>query len=385
MTGGGSGGHITPILAVAHELKQRDKSVELVYIGQRGDQLLDIPEKNENIDHVYSVRAGKFRRYHGVGWRQLLGIPTILKNLRDAFWVVIGICQSYRLLSRLKPDVIFIKGGFVGVPVGLAAAKKHIPFVTHDSDALPGLANRIISRWAAIHAVGLPKEIYNYPQDKTVTVGVPVQSEFSNVDASQQSAFKKQIGVNEPSKLIFITGGGNGALKLNDVVVNLIPNLIAAYADLYVVHVAGRKHEALITEKYDEFVSNKELRNHIIVKGFLTELYAYSGAADVIITRAGATTLAELAIQHKACVVVPNPLLTGGHQIKNADYLSEKQAIICVPESKLHQEPQAMEQAVRTLLDNPKLRQDMGDRFATFAAPDSASKLAEVILDVAKK
>src|SRR5207253_4160634 len=121
------------------------------------------------------------------GWKNLIDIPMMLKNLRDAFRVVIGMWQSYRLLKKLKPSVIFIKGGFVGVPVGLAAAKRKIPYVTHDSDVLPGLANHIIARWASAHAVAMPKQLYHYPQDKTYTVGVPVSGEYREVTYHLQS------------------------------------------------------------------------------------------------------------------------------------------------------------------------------------------------------
>src|SRR5579862_7870303 len=178
LSGGGSGGHITPLLAVAAELKKLQPDIHIIYVGQRGDKLADIPAHDHNIDEVHTVRAGKFRRYHGEGIKQVLDVQTVLKNVRDAGRVVRGLDESRRLLKRLKPDLVFIKGGFVGVPVGLAAAQLHIPFITHDSDAVPGLANRIIARWATAHAVALPKELYNYPADKTFTVGVPISSDF---------------------------------------------------------------------------------------------------------------------------------------------------------------------------------------------------------------
>ncbi len=121
------------------------------------------------------------------------------------------------------------------------------------------------------------------------------------------------------------------------------------------------------------------------MKSFVTELYAYSGAADVVVTRAGATNLAEFAIQQKACIVVPNPLLTGGHQVKNAQYLAEQQAVLCVTEAQLTKEPRAMEQAVRNLLDNAKEREAMGQRFGTFARADAAKVLAMLLLEQAKQ
>jgi UDP-N-acetylglucosamine--N-acetylmuramyl-(pentapeptide) pyrophosphoryl-undecaprenol N-acetylglucosamine transferase len=156
VTGGGSGGHITPILAVAAELKQLDKSIRIVYIGQTGDKLADIPAADPHIDEVFTVRAGKFRRYHGEGWRQLLDIDTQLKNVRDAILVLIGLWQSFWLVRRLQPQVIFSRGGFVSVPVSLGGWLNHVPYITHDSDSMPSLANRLIARWAHLHAVALP-------------------------------------------------------------------------------------------------------------------------------------------------------------------------------------------------------------------------------------
>jgi UDP-N-acetylglucosamine--N-acetylmuramyl-(pentapeptide) pyrophosphoryl-undecaprenol N-acetylglucosamine transferase len=384
LTGGGSGGHITPIIAVAREIKRLQPDAQLIYIGQRGDQLLDVPRESKYIDEVYAVRAGKLRRYHGEGVRQIFDIPTLAKNVRDAWRTAAGIWQSYRLLGKIKPDCVFIKGGFVGVPVGLAAAKRHIPYVTHDSDALPGLANRIIARWASLHAVGLPKEVYPYPSSKTVTVGVPVQSDFHRVTPEQQIVYKKQIGQAHAGKILFVTGGGNGALTLNDAVAKFVPAMIASYPDLVVVHVTGRTHEATFTDKYDRALERSDQRERVIVKGFVTDLYAYSGAADVVLTRAGATNLAEFAIQHKACIVVPNPLLAGGHQIKNAQLLSNRNAVISVTEAQLVNDPSAMEQAVRDLLNDPKERQALGRRFGEFAKTDAATQLAMLLLKQAK-
>ena len=152
------GGHITPLLAVAHELKRIEPDCKIVYIGQRGDDFIASVANNSDIDASYTIRAGKFRRYHAGKLKQLFDLPTIAKNIRDIWRVLVGKCQSWYLLRKIKPDIIFIKGAYVGAPVGLAAAWLHIPYVTHDADAIPGLANRIIARWASAHAVALPKK-----------------------------------------------------------------------------------------------------------------------------------------------------------------------------------------------------------------------------------
>jgi UDP-N-acetylglucosamine--N-acetylmuramyl-(pentapeptide) pyrophosphoryl-undecaprenol N-acetylglucosamine transferase len=384
LTGGGSGGHITPILAVAAELKKIQPDIQIFYIGQSGDQLSDVPAGSPYIDQVYAVRAGKFRRYHGEGIKQIFDVMTLLKNVRDAWRVLIGTVQSYRLLGKIKPDCIFIKGGFVGVPVGLAAAKRHIPYITHDSDAIPGLANRSIARWAKLHAVGQPKELYKYPQDKTVMVGVPLQDTFRAVDLHQKMVFRQQLKIDENAKLIFITGGGNGALSLNKFVLAIIPSLLGIYPSLRVVHITGRLHEELISKMYDELLPN-DVRGRVLVRGYIIDLYVYSGASDVIITRAGATNLAEFALQQKACIVIPNPKLTGGHQLINAEYLANQRAVICLTENTLEHDPQVLQKSIRSLLDNPSNGLEMGKRLAALAKPDAAHALAVLLLNEIKK
>ena len=384
VTGGGSGGHITPILAVAHRLKVLRPGCEIIYIGQTGDSLGDIPAQDPHIDAVYTVRAGKLRRYHGEGLRQLLDVPTVAKNIRDVGFVVAGLGQSYKLLRRLKPDVVFIKGGFVGVPVGLAAARLGIPYITHDSDALPGLANRLIAPWAAKHAVALPAEVYKYPADRTVTVGVPVSHHFEPLDEAGLAAARQRIGLQPGQRAVLVTGGGLGAHRLNTAVLSSAHALLSCYAEVVLYHMSGRSLQTELEKSYDEAMEKKN-RPRVRVIGFATNLYDYSAAADVVITRAGGTSMAEFAVQAKACIVVPNPQLTGGHQSKNAQILSERQAARVVSEPELLHTPAALWPVIRELLDDDSARQQLGARLHTLAQPDAARKLAMLLLEEADK
>ncbi len=384
MTGGGSGGHITPILAVAHELKQLRPDVEIIYIGQTGDGLGDVPEQDENVDRVATIRAGKLRRYHGEGWRQLFDVVTLYKNLRDVIWVLVGLWQSFWLLKRERPDVIFIKGGFVGVPIGLAAAVHGIPYVTHDSDALPGLANRLIAPWAKIHAVALPKEVYTtYPKQKVITVGVPISHHFQDLSADQLRAWRKQLGLQHATKIVFVTGGGNGADRLNKAVMNCASELLERYPKLMIVHLTGRSLEDDARRRYKQVVETADLER-VIVKGFVTNLYQYSGVADVVVTRAGGSSMAEFAAQAKACIVVPNPQLTGGHQLKNAKVLADRKAIRLVSEDTVNDDPRALMPALTDLLDHPALATKLGERLHELAQPNAAHLLAVILLEVAE-
>ncbi len=381
MTGGGSGGHITPVLAVAHELKKLRPEVEIDYIGQTGDTLGDVPEGDANIDHVYTVRAGKFRRYHGEGLKQLLDLSTLYKNLRDAVWVLVGLGQSYALLGRLKPQVILTRGSFVSVPVCLAAALRGIPYITHDSDAIPSLANRIIARWAKAHAVALPKEVYSYPPGKTITVGVPISHRFHPETSEQIVHLRSQLQLPHDAQVLLVTGGGLGAQRLNAAVVACVPDLLTRYPDLWIVHLAGRLDEANIRREYKRELPPKH-QDRVVVKGFVTNMPDYSGASDVIITRAGGTSMAEFAAQAKPIVVVPNPQLTGGHQLKNAQVLADRKAVRMVSEATLAQDTHALMPPLTDLLDHPDKAAALGQKLAGLARPNAAHLLAMLLLEI---
>lgn len=384
MTGGGSGGHITPILAVAHEVKKLQPNSEIIYITPQGDALGDLPSRDPNIDQVVTVRAGKLRRYHGEGLRQLLDLPTVFKNIRDMFYTIMGIFQSIWLVKKLHPDVVFVKGGFVGVPVGLAAALWRVPYVTHDSDALPGLANRIVAPWARVHAVALPKEIYAYPADKTVTVGVPISHEYRKFSATEKRDIRTKLGLAQYDQVLLLTGGGNGATRLNDALADCVPDLLARYPHLAIVQLAGRGKEQQLRQRYKRHISADDAKR-VLVKDFVTNLYDYSGVADVIVTRAGGTSMAEFAAQSKACVVVPNPYLTGGHQLKNAKVLSDRKAIKMVREDDMIADHSALMPPLVDLLDHPDKARELGERLGKLGQTDAAHALAMVLLDIATK
>ncbi|MDB5181314.1 MAG: UDP-N-acetylglucosamine--N-acetylmuramyl- (pentapeptide) pyrophosphoryl-undecaprenol [Candidatus Saccharibacteria bacterium] len=383
MTGGGSGGHITPILAVAQELKRVRPDIHITYISQTGDAFQDIPEDHPSIDEVYHVRAGKFRRYHGEGWRQLLDLKTMYLNIRDAIFILTGLVQSYLLLRKIQPNIIFTRGSYVSVPVCLSAALQGIPYVTHDSDAIPSLTNRIIARWASVHAVALPKELYPYPADKTVTVGVPISGDYKPVDGVLKKQYRKELGLQGYAEILLVTGGGLGAQRLNTAVIENASFLLQQYPRMAIVHLTGKANEAEVQAAYDEVLKSQDVRKRMIVKGFTTDMARYSGAADVVVARGGATNLAELAVQAKPCIIVPNPLLTGGHQLKNTAALKKRGAIVELTEDQIEQELR-LGHVVIDILAHPAKVQELSRQFASFALPDAAKRIAAVLLDKAR-
>ncbi|MBA3758155.1 UDP-N-acetylglucosamine--N-acetylmuramyl-(pentapeptide) pyrophosphoryl-undecaprenol N-acetylglucosamine transferase [Candidatus Saccharibacteria bacterium] len=372
LTGGGTGGHITPLLAVAAELKKQDPNCHIIYIGERNGKYAAMTSGNAHIDETRSIFAGKFRRYHGESWlRRLFAIKTNVLNLRDSIFFMIGTLQSVILLKRLKPDIILLKGGFVGVPIGLSAAFWHKPFITHDSDILPGLANRLVGRWALFHATGMPPENYGYPPANIRYVGVLVEEHYQPVSHEQQLAYKTALGVPADSMVLLATGGSGGAATINTAVRSILPELLERYPKLYVIHQVGRGKGGI----YDDF-SHVRLQIHELLK----PMYQYTGASDLVITRAGANTMAELGVQGRACVVIPNPLLTGGHQLKNAEIWHEQSAARVVAEQQLKQGSRIFIDTICELLDTPAKRQTLGGNLQKLTVTDAAHKLAKLLL-----
>lgn len=336
---------------------------------------------NPAIDAVETIWAGKLRRYSGEGWKQLLDLKSQALNVRDIFRTLRGIVQSHVLLRRIRPEVVFTRGGFVSVPVALAAKLLGIPYLTHDSDSTPSLANRLIARWAALHTVAMPPELYPYPAGKTIMVGIPVSRHYHKVSASLQHEFRRELGLDGYGQVVLITGGGNGARKLNLAVVQNARYLLTAFPDLKLVHIAGRALQKETNLLYDELRLGKA-RQRVQVYGFLTDMHKYSGAADIIVARGGATNLAEFALQAKPVVVVPSSQLIWN--VKNSEALEKRGAVLELNEEQAEQ-PERLGRLLGDLLADEAHRSALSQRLAEISSPHSASRLATIIIQTAAK
>lgn len=383
MTGGGSGGHITPLLSLAHAFKAAQPTgTKLVYIGLKGDRLDGLKTDYQVFDDVYYVPSGKFRRYHGESLlAHLIDFRTLFLNARDFFRVLHGIFVARKLLKKLRPSVVFCKGGFVSVPVGIAAHWQHVPIVTHDSDSVPGLANQIIGRWAVLHATGMPAQYYNYPKDTIRYTGVPVDARFKAVGDSEQAGFKTELGLAAENLVLLVGGAGLGARDVNNLIIAIAPELLGKFPQLHVLHVTGKDLLNSVRDEYASRLSGAESKR-VTTVGFTPDFYKFSGAADLVISRAGATTITELAIQKKPVILIPAPFLTGGHQLRNAEVLENNQAAKMVPNDTT---PQRLLAAVVGLLDSPLKREALSKNLALSAKPEAAKELAEVVLGVAER
>src|SRR5665648_431048 len=227
--GGGSGGHVTPVVAVLRVLKHQEPNSDIRFWCDRGfykHAVATVHHFDETIV-VDKIFAGKLRRYNNIPlWKQLLRPDIVLPNIRDGFFITLGFFQSLIKLIIWRPDVVFAKGGFVCLPVGLATHILRIPLVIHDSDAHPGLTNRVLSRWATSIATGAPLKYYRYPKSKSRYVGIPVSSDCHPYSETEKAEHKQLLGFDVDRPLAVVIGGGLGAKRLNDAVVRELKSLL---------------------------------------------------------------------------------------------------------------------------------------------------------------
>lgn len=385
MAGGGSGGHVTPLKAVIQALQQQLKATELEVTVVTDKKFLNQSQQifaDQKVD-LRVISAGKLRRYHGKGWWwHITHLPTIMSNLADLARIGWGSLQAIILLRRLRPQVIFCKGGYVCVPVGFAARLLKIPLLIHDSDTHPGLTNRMLAGWAQSIATGMPSKYYRYPVEKMTYTGIPVDQKLDTAKTSS-ATFKKQAGFNSSDQVMLITGGSTGAERLNKIMTSVIPELLDQLPNLEIIHITGTNKAHPV--KFVQSKLTKEQKQRWQIHEFVP-LVPYILAADLVVTRTGASAMQEFANAHKAVITVPSPYLTGGHQLKNAAMFKEKQSVEVVDELKAQDNPTEIASLIKALLGDTEHRNQLATNLQhNFAKPNAARELAELILQLAQK
>ncbi|HMR73008.1 MAG TPA: glycosyltransferase [Candidatus Saccharibacteria bacterium] len=377
--GGGSGGHVTPVLAVINELAKLDSHLDVLFVTDKAflEQSTGLMQHAVVPVAVRTIVAGKLRRYKDVPLhKQLLHWPTVSKNVVDSGKVFVGILQSLWLLIRYRPDVVFAKGGYVSLPVGLAARFLRVPLVVHDSDARPGLTNRILARYATQIATGAPVEYYPAYKGVPITyVGVPIDSNYHPFTAQEQRQAKAAIGIVDCDKpLVVVTGGGLGSRDINRAILSVADQLLDD--NLAVYHIAGKKHAAEV-----EAAAPAHPDYHVIpfvYKDMMTVL----GAADVVVSRASATFLQEIAALHKPAVIVPSSSL--GDQLKNAEAIRQDAAAIVMSDEELADDPQSLLDIIVKITTDSQLNSLLSEAIGRRAMPAAAADTAKIILKAKK-
>ena len=404
LVGGGSGGHITPAVAVVREIIKKKPRAELEFwtdfryfrnvtkltteLGVAWSDGHDKPKGNRV--RVRRILAGKFHRYSG--WKfsdyfthlDITIKDLIIGNILGLLGFLGGLIMSFcRLLIKShRPDVIFLKGGYVCLPVGLVARLFRIPYVVHESDTVAGLANRLLMKHAHTVAFGMPlSDETKAAHPNYIHTGIPVGPEFRPVSPTRAESLKKAFSFSKDRPLVVITGGSQGAENLNEATRIILPELLKFTS---VALVAGRKHyEDMVDLKKYENWDHASLESDFRMWEFNTTMDELLGAADVVVSRAGATTIAELSALKKATILVPFERLPGSHQVKNAERLATSGAASVINDSDMLAHPQKLLEEIRHLVRSPRLRADMADRLHAEARSDAAECLADIILEAA--
>lgn len=316
LTGGGTAGHVTPNMALIPQLKQQGYNITYVgsYNGIERKLMADY-----DIPYV-GISSGKLRRYHS------------LQNFKDPFKVLKGYHEAHAFMKKWKPDIVFSKGGFVSVPIVMAAKHLHIPAIIHESDITPGLANKLAIRGAVKVCCNFPETLPYLPQEKAVLTGSPIRRELLEGDASKGLGL---CGFTTDKPVLLVTGGSSGSAIINQNIRQALPELLKEYQ---IIHICGSHNldndlQQTIGYRQFEYVGKE-----------LADLFA---AATLVVSRAGANTICELLALHKPTLLIPlSAKSSRGDQILNAKSF-KKQGFCLVLEEELLSKETLLEQVFK--------------------------------------
>lgn len=330
------------------------------------------------------IQAGKYRRMPNASLlARLKDVESLALNIRDVGRLGLGVAQAFRALQKFRPNVIFAKGGFVAVPVVIAARILRIPVVAHESDVTPGIGSKVASRWAQAMAVGFPEELYvETLGNKVVFTGNPVRPDVlgGDPDASKRHFFgaiaKTQTQKAKTLPVVLVIGGSSGAHTINHAVVGALSELVG-YARI--IHITGQRDHAVVAHAAREhgLVKSQYCTFDFLDVKQMKQAYA---AADVVVSRAGANTITELAAVSRPVILIPNNQMAA-HQLMNAKRLAAMGAVELLVEEDLN--PKKLVEVVRDLLAQPKKRKQLVASLEPIYVPDAADKVAQLLMEAA--
>lgn len=369
-TGGGTGGHIYPIIAIARETRRiypkttQGVPLEFYYLGPKDDFSLILLSQEDFI--TKTIISGKIRRYFS------------LQNLVDIlFKIPLGFVQSFFLLLSIKPDIVFSKGGSGSVAVTCSARILGIPVFLHESDAVPGLSNQTTAKWAKKIFISFPKTEYFDP-GKTKLTGNPIRKELLEGDKEKASEIFN-LTLSKP--IFLVIGGSQGAEAINDFVLSILNDLLKSYE---VIHVTGTENlkgiiaEAQVIEGAEGY---PDLDKYYHPIGYLDEekmKHAYK-AADLIISRSGSGSIFEIAAAGKPSILIPLPSAAADHQSKNAYAYADTGAAIVIEQQNLT--PNFFMENIQLLFLHPEKLEQMRNAALGFSKPLAAKAIAREVLE----
>lgn len=369
-TGGGSGGHFYPIIAIAEALQDEARERRLIVptLYYLAPNKFDEKALFENGIVYIHIPAGKMRRY------------ASLQNIIDAFITLTGIFRATFTLFRIYPDVIVSKGGYASVPTVLAARLLRIPIIIHESDAKPGRANLLAGKFATKIAISFDTAAQYFPknvQNKIARTGIPIRKALMRVEAE---GARQYLALESNIPTILILGGSQGAVKINEMVLSSLPDLVA-FANI--IHQTGSANFKSV-----QAVSNVVLgknpnasRYHPINYLDQMSMQRSAGIADVIVSRAGATAIAEIGLWKKPAILIPIPESVSHDQRTNAYAYAHTGAAVVLEEENLV--PHLFVAEIQRIVKDPELSSRMSKAAEGFTDPDAARVLAHEVLTIA--
>lgn len=358
--GGGTGGHFYPLIAVAEILRSNKPDLELYYFGPE-------PYNQAMLDSLQvrfvSTPAGKLRRYFSI------------QNFFDLFRSFFGIPVAIWKLYIIYPDVIFSKGSYTAVPVLLAARFLRIPVVIHESDAKPGRANTLAKKFARYIAISYDDAAQFFPKEKTALTGIPLRKEMMAINPDPFTG----LGIPDDKPLLYVTGGSLGAERINNSVLESLTELLPDYR---IFHQTGDQKVNDVRLAAQTLLSGNPLAKDYYVVGSVPvgTVSLLLDAARLIITRAGSTTLFEIAQHSKPSIVIPIPEEISHDQRTNAYAYARTGAAVVIEENNLT--PHLLAEQIRSIISDPTLYQGMAAAAKQQALPEAGRTIADILLAI---
>ena len=350
MSGGGTGGHIFPALAIADALKRESASTKILFVGAS-----DRMEMTRVPDAGYPIKGL---------WISGIKRNLSFQNLLFPFKLVASLCRSYLILKKFKPQVVIGTGGFASGPLLYMATRLNIPSLIQEQNALPGITNRVLGKYVHCVCVAHQQAEKFFSKNKMVLTGNPLRAELTQSLLDSKKA-RKLLGL-EPNKVtLLVVGGSLGARRINDLLAEQAERITSQ--NVQILWQCGKLYEK-------EF-SRYEKKN-IHVRAFLDDMSTAYAAADLIISRAGALAVSELCQVGKAVLFIPSPNVAENHQFKNAIAVAEKGAAIVIEEKELDKN---FEKEIDELLTNMTLRSTLGGNIKKLAKPNATASIVEQV------
>lgn len=361
LTGGGTGGSVTPLLAVAEELWRTNQGsdLKLIFVGNhRGPEREMVATFNANIGEMKFIPliSGKWRRYFS------------LQNFFDVFKIIVAYFQSFVLLRRERPKIIISAGGFVSVPLVWAAARKKIPILIHQQDVRPGLANKLMAPFARVITVTFEKSLLDYGA-KAVWIGNPIKLLSTTDQELRIKAVKNKYNLRESQPLVLVTGGGTGAVAINDLIFGAVPELIKFCQVLHLTGSGKLSPEINHSTYYQalEMVTHQDFLELMLV-------------AEVVVSRCGLASLTELSALSKPAILIPLP---ESHQEDNAAVFDRAAAAVVLSQNELT--PEILMAEIKRVLGDQSLKEKLKNNIAKVIKRGAVQNLTGIIGEILSK